>query len=87
MAKTMTSLEQRLQECTTVEECFEIQNSLADGLTKEEELALRAARAGLSIEDAREYQNALRTIKRIEATRKAKQVEEFKNTIINIIAN
>lgn len=87
MAKNMTSLESRLQECTTMVECFEIQNSLCDGLTEEEELALRAARAGLSIEDAREYQNALRTIKRIEASKKAKQLNDVNQTIINLVIN
>lgn len=87
MAKTMTSLERRLQECTTVVECFEIQNSAADRLTEEEELALRAARAGLSIEDAREYQQALRTIKHIEAKRCAKQLNEVNRAICNMVAN
>ena len=87
MAKNITSLERRLQECTTMVECFEIQNSMADGLTEEEELALRAKRAGLSIEDAREYQDALRTIKRIEAKKRAKKLEEFNRTICNVIVN
>ena len=87
MAKNITSLELRLKECTTMVECFEIQNSCADGLTEDEELALRAARAGISIEDARQYQEALRTIKRIEAQKSAKSMVEANRAICNVIAN
>ena len=87
MAKNITSFELRLKECTTMVECFEIQSSCADGLNEEEELALRAARAGISIDEARQYQEALRTIKRIEAKKSANRLAELNRAICNVIAN
>ena len=85
MAKT-TILESLLEECTTMGECFEVQNALVDGLSEEEELALRAQYAGLSIEDAKRYQEALNVIHNIEAKSLEKRLKEVNITICNIIA-
>ena len=63
-----------LENCETVEDVFRMQTCLVDGLNDEQILQLRAARAGLSIEDARQYEEALNTIRTIEAKRSMKQI-------------
>ena len=83
----MTYLEKALQNCKTIRECFEIQNALADGLTPEEELKLRAERAGLTLAEAEEYWAALKTVKRIESKPVERQLKEVMQTIYNILAN
>ena len=85
MAKT-TILESLLKECTTMVECFEVQNALVDGLSEEEELALRAQYAGLTVGDAKRYQEALQVIKKIEAKSAEKRLKEVNTAICNIIA-
>lgn len=86
MAKTTTILEGLLKECKTMRECFEVQNALADGLSKGEELELRAKYAGLTVLEAKCYQNALNTIKAIEAKPVERQLQEVTRTICNVVA-
>ena len=76
-----------LENCETVEDVFRMQTCLVDGLTDEQILQLRAERAGLSIEDARRYEEALNTIRAIEAKRSMKQLLHANEVICNIIAN
>ena len=76
-----------LENCETVEDVFRMQPCLVDGLTKEQILQLRAERAGLSVEDARRYEEALNTIRAIEAKRSMKQLLQANEVICNIIAN
>jgi len=80
MAKT-TILEGLLKECKTIRACFEVQNALADGLTAEQELELRAKYAGLTVLEAKCYQNALNTIKAIEAKPVERQLKEVMRTV------
>jgi len=75
-----------LEQCTTMEEVFLQQTCMVDGLTEEQILQLRAERAGLSIEDARRYEEALNTIRAIEAKRSVKQMRQVNEAICNIIA-
>ena len=76
-----------LQNCKTLEEVFQQQTCMVDGLTEEQILQLRAERAGLSIEDARRYEEARDTIRSIEAKRSMKRLREVNEAICNIIAN
>jgi len=85
MAKT-TILEGLLKQCKTMRQCFEVQNALADGLTAQQELELRAKYAGLTILEAKCYQNALSTIKAIEAKPVERQLQEVTRTICNLVA-
>ena len=66
MAKTTTLLEKRLKDCTTVMECFEVKGEQHDELSEEEEIALRAEYAGMTIREAKCYQSAMEMIKIIE---------------------
>lgn len=87
MAKTTTILEGLLKECKTMRQCFEVQNALVDGLSEEEELALRAKYAGLTVEEARMYSEALRTVKFFEARPHAVKVcKEMAEAICNIVS-
>ena len=86
MAKTTTNLERRLKECKTIRECFTIQNSLVDGLSEEEELELRAKYAGLTVEEAKLYQDALKTVKFFEAkAHTEKTCQKMTEVICNLV--
>ena len=76
-----------LQHCKTLEEVFRQQTCCRDGLNKEQILQLRAERAGLSVEDARRYEEALDTIRSIVAKRSMMRLREVNEAICNIIAN
>ena len=85
MERTTTILEGLLEKCTTMAECFEVQNALADGLSAEEELKLRAKYAGLTVEEAKTYQDALRTLRAIENKHMACRIKEVQESILNVI--
>ena len=76
-----------LKQCKNVEEVFRQQTCCSDGLTDEQILQLRAERAGLSIEDARRYEEARDTIRSIEAKRSVKQMRKVTEAVCNVIAN
>lgn len=84
MAKTNTMFEELLKNCKTMRQIFECQTALADGLSDYEVLELRAKYAGLTVLEAQCYQNALNTIKAIEAKPVAKQLEEVTKTVCNV---
>lgn len=77
MAKKDTMFESMLKNCKTMRQIFETQTALADGLSDYEVLELRAKYSGLTMLEAQCYQNALNTIKAIEAKPVAKQLEEL----------
>ena len=81
MAKNTTMLEGLLKQCKTMQECFKVQNALADGLTAAQKLELRAKYAGLTILEAECYQNALNIIKAIEAKPVERQIKEVMRTV------
>lgn len=88
MEKATTILEGLLKECKNVRECFEVQNALTDKLTMEQELELRARYAGLTVEEARLYQDALKTVRFFENKRKNEEaVQELITTVCNIVTN
>ena len=76
-----------LENCETMEDVFHVQSCLVDGLNDEQILQLRAERAGLSIDEARDYEAALKTIKAIEGKRVAEQLRNANKVICNVIAN
>lgn len=76
-----------LKNCETMEDVFYMQPCLVDGLSNEQILQLRAERAGLSMEDARAYEAALKTIKTIENKRVGEQLRNANKVILNLIAN
>lgn len=78
MVKTTTLLEKRLEQCTTLAECFEVVGAQEDGLSEEEEIALRAKYADMTIIEAKCYESAremLRIIENNVARRRAKRTE------------
>lgn len=88
MEKATTILEGLLKECKNVRECFEVQNALVDGLTMEQELELRARYAGLTVEEARLYQDALKTVRFFENRKENEEkAKKLVVTVCNIIAN
>ena len=87
MEKATTILEGLLKECKTIRECFEVQNALVDGLTSDEELDLRAKYAGLTLEEAKQYQDALKTVKRIESKPVERQLNKVMQTLLNVVSN
>jgi len=77
MEKITTLLEKRLDLCTTMAECFEVKGSPKDGLSEDEEIALRAKYADMTIREAKCYQSAKEMIRIIEnnaARRRAKRI-------------
>ena len=74
-----------LKNCETIEDVFHVQSCLVDGLNDEQILQLRAERAGLSIEEARAYEAALKTIKAIERKQLAEQFRNANKVILNVI--
>ena len=76
-----------LENCETMEDVFHMQPCMVDGLNEEQILQLRAERAGLCIEDARNYEAALKTIKAIESKCVAEQLRNANQVICNLIAN
>ncbi|MGN1301176.1 MAG: hypothetical protein ACI4U9_01420 [Clostridia bacterium] len=83
MAKDETIFEGLLKKCTTMRQIFDTQTALADNLSADEVLELRAKYTGLSLAEARQYANALDTIKAIEAKSAKKQLGEMYHCIIN----
>ena len=74
-----------LKNCETIEDVFYVQSCLVDGLNDEQILQLRAERAGLSIDEARAYEAALKTIKAIESKRLCEQLRNANKVILNVI--
>lgn len=83
MANTM--FEALLKECKTMRQIFECQTALADGLSDDEVLELRAKYAGLTVQEAKSYQDALSTLKGIENKPVKAQLEEVQNTLLSVI--
>lgn len=85
MAKT-SRFEELLKTCKSIREIFEIQTCLAENLSAEEVLQLRAKYAGFTIEEARSYRDALAVIKQLEAKPEKTNLDEMHTSIINMIA-
>lgn len=83
MANTM--FEALLKECKTMRQIFECQTALADGLSDDEVLELRAKYAGLTVQEAKSYQDALSTLKGIKNKPVKAQLEEVQNTLFSVI--
>lgn len=83
MAKAITRFDTLLKDCKTMREIFECQTALADGLSDYEVQELRAKYAGLTMLEAECYQNALNTVKAIEAKSVAKQLEKVTDAVCN----
>ena len=87
MAKKGTIFEGLLKDCKTMRQVFDTQTALADNLSADEVLELRAKYAGLNMEEAQQYANALATIKAIEAKPVKKQLDEMHRCLINCVVS